>query len=36
MPDCERVDRREITSLDQIQDQEENRTENPPEDDDEG
>jgi hypothetical protein len=34
--DCEQVDRRDITSLDQVEDQEENRTENPPEDNDEG
>jgi Ca2+-binding RTX toxin-like protein len=34
--DCERLERRDITSLDQVQDQEENSTENPPEDDDEG
>ena len=27
--DCERVIRRDITSLDQVEDQEENRTENP-------
>ena len=34
--DCERVERRDVTSLNQVEDQEENRTENPPEDDDEG
>jgi hypothetical protein len=34
--DCERAQRREITALDQVQDQEESRTEDPPEDDDEG
>jgi Ca2+-binding RTX toxin-like protein len=28
--DCERVNRREITSLDQVEDREENQTENPP------
>jgi hypothetical protein len=27
--DCERVNRRDITSLDQVEDREENRTENP-------
>jgi RTX calcium-binding nonapeptide repeat (4 copies) len=34
--DCERVERRDVTSLDQVEDQEENSTENPAEDDDEG
>jgi Ca2+-binding RTX toxin-like protein len=34
--DCERVNRREITSLQQVEDEEENRPEEPSEDDDEG
>ena len=34
--DCERLERRQITSLDQVQDQEENGTENPAKDDDAG
>jgi hypothetical protein len=34
--DCERLERREISSVDQVEDQEQNSTENPPEDDDEG
>ncbi|MBD0281383.1 MAG: hypothetical protein ICV69_04205 [Thermoleophilaceae bacterium] len=33
---CERIERRDITALDQVPDQEENRAEDPPEDDDEG
>ncbi|MBA3264729.1 MAG: hypothetical protein H0T69_20120 [Thermoleophilaceae bacterium] len=35
-PDCERALRRDITSLDQVDDGEENRTEDPSEDNDEG
>jgi hypothetical protein len=34
--DCERLERREISSGDQVEDQEQKSTENPPEDDDEG
>lgn len=34
--DCERVERHDVTSLDQVEDGPENRTENPPEDNDEG
>ena len=34
--DCEQVDRRDITSLEQVEDGEENRTEEPSEDNDEG
>jgi hypothetical protein len=34
--DCERIERRDITALDRVQDQEENRTEGPPGNDDEG
>ncbi len=34
--DCERVERRDITSLDQVEDSEENKTEEPSEDEDEG